>query len=115
MCRKDIFLAVDECFLELSEGWSDSLIGFVKEHRKLFILRAFTKDYAMPVCGWGTASAETVCCSRRCAASRSPGACPYPLRRRVSPRAQRPRFLHAAGNSSGMSEEADGLFARTWP
>lgn len=46
--RKGIFLAVDECFLELSEGWADSLIGYVKEYGNLFILRAFTKDYSMP-------------------------------------------------------------------
>ncbi len=46
--QKDIFLAVDECFLELSEGWADSLIGYVREYKNLFILRAFTKDYAIP-------------------------------------------------------------------
>ncbi len=43
-----IFLALDECFLELSEGWADSLIGRIEGNEKLFILRAFTKDYAMP-------------------------------------------------------------------
>ncbi len=46
--RRGIFLAVDECFLELSEGHADSLIKRVAGNERLFILRAFTKDYAMP-------------------------------------------------------------------
>jgi threonine-phosphate decarboxylase len=46
--RRGIFLAVDECFLELSEGYADSLIKCVGGNGGLFVLRAFTKDYAMP-------------------------------------------------------------------
>jgi threonine-phosphate decarboxylase len=46
--RRDIFFALDECFLEISEGWGNSLAKYIRGNDKLFILRAFTKDYAMP-------------------------------------------------------------------
>jgi threonine-phosphate decarboxylase len=48
-CEKQgAVFALDECFLELSEGHKDSLKECINGNRHLFILRAFTKDYAMP-------------------------------------------------------------------
>lgn len=47
VCRKrGIRLFLDECFLELAED-GESLRGRMKEYPGLFILRAFTKTYAM--------------------------------------------------------------------
>ena len=41
-------LFVDECFLELSDGWEgDSLKNLLTAHPTLFLLRAFTKSYGM--------------------------------------------------------------------
>ena len=40
-----IRMFLDECFVELAEG--ESLIGELKNHRGLTILRAFTKNYGM--------------------------------------------------------------------
>lgn len=41
-------LFVDECFLELSDGWEkDSLMPLISDHPTLFLLRAFTKSYGM--------------------------------------------------------------------
>lgn len=46
-CHKNgIRLFVDECFLELSTN-GDGMKGFLSEYENLFILRAFTKNYAM--------------------------------------------------------------------
>ena len=39
-------LVVDECFLELTEG--DGAAGLLRENPHLFLLRAFTKTYAIP-------------------------------------------------------------------
>ena len=48
-CEKQgIVFALDECFLELSEAYNDSLKELIEVNNKLFLLRAFTKDYAMP-------------------------------------------------------------------
>ena len=44
--EKGIYLFVDECFLDLSEG-GESLKGFLKENPHLFLLKAFTKSYGM--------------------------------------------------------------------
>lgn len=45
----DILLVADECFLELSErGGTSGLAPKLKESRNLFLLRAFTKSYAIP-------------------------------------------------------------------
>lgn len=45
----DILLAVDECFLALSD-WGDSsgMAPCLSESKRLFLLRAFTKSYAIP-------------------------------------------------------------------
>lgn len=44
-----IRLVLDECFMEFTEkGDAGSMIGNLEKFRKLFILRAFTKIYAMP-------------------------------------------------------------------
>lgn len=44
-----IFLVVDECFLDLSDGAeTDGLAGSLSDHPNLLLLRAFTKSYAMP-------------------------------------------------------------------
>ncbi|MGN0979913.1 MAG: threonine-phosphate decarboxylase CobD [Candidatus Avoscillospira sp.] len=40
-------LAVDECFLPLAQAGS-GLATYLKDHPKLFLLRAFTKAYAVP-------------------------------------------------------------------
>ena len=49
VCKmKDIFLVMDECFLDFtSHHPSDSLLAYIKENEKLLILKAFTKFYAM--------------------------------------------------------------------
>ena len=45
----DILLAVDECFLTLSDqGDAPGLAPCLRESRHLFLLRAFTKSYAIP-------------------------------------------------------------------
>lgn len=48
-CKKyNIVLVVDECFLDFTEnGKEQSLVNHIKEYNNLFILRAFTKFYAM--------------------------------------------------------------------
>lgn len=47
--EKNIFLVVDECFMYFVENQSEySAKEFAKEYRNLFILKAFTKIYAMP-------------------------------------------------------------------
>lgn len=45
---QETYFALDECFIELSEGHNLSLKDLIKDKPNLFILRAFTKDYAMP-------------------------------------------------------------------
>lgn len=45
----DILLAVDECFLALSDqGGGPGMAPCLRENRHLFLLRAFTKSYAIP-------------------------------------------------------------------
>lgn len=47
--RLDIRLVLDECFSEfLQEPAKYSMLSETEDHRKLFLLRAFTKTYAMP-------------------------------------------------------------------
>ncbi len=46
--RRGIRVFLDECFLELSDGGREaSLVPWLEEHPGLFILKAFTKTYAM--------------------------------------------------------------------
>ena len=46
--RRGIRLFVDECFLDLSDGWANrSLKKYILEYNGIFILRAFTKTYGM--------------------------------------------------------------------
>lgn len=46
--QRDILLVIDECFLDFVEGQERlTLKGKLKDGRKLFILKAFTKRYAM--------------------------------------------------------------------
>lgn len=46
--EKGIFLFVDECFLDLTQGGEGlSLKGQLAGHRNLFLLKAFTKSYGM--------------------------------------------------------------------
>lgn len=46
--RKHIFLFVDECFLDLTEGGADlSLKGLLTQSGNFLLLRAFTKSYGM--------------------------------------------------------------------
>lgn len=46
--RRGIRLFVDECFLDLSDGWeTSSLKKYVLEYNNIFILKAFTKTYGM--------------------------------------------------------------------
>lgn len=49
ICReKGIFLFIDECFLDLTEGGEGySMKPFLEEHKHLFLLKAFTKSYGM--------------------------------------------------------------------
>ena len=50
LCRceeLDILLVADECFLDLSEG-GEGLAPWLRESDHLFLLRAFTKSYAIP-------------------------------------------------------------------
>lgn len=46
--RKQILLVLDECFLDFTGQEERSLIAYVKETPYLFILKSFTKMYAMP-------------------------------------------------------------------
>ena len=49
VCReKQIFLFIDECFLDLTEDGEDfSMKPFLKENPNLLLLKAFTKSYGM--------------------------------------------------------------------
>ncbi len=46
--KKGIFLFLDECFLDLTLDYSRSAKALLNKYRNLFILKAFTKSYAMP-------------------------------------------------------------------
>ena len=48
--ESDVFLVVDECFLDFSDGYDNaSLIPYLQKYeRNLMVLRAFTKMYAIP-------------------------------------------------------------------
>lgn len=49
VCKEQrIYLVVDECFLELSGAFAQSIVSDTSENPYLFILDAFTKTYAMP-------------------------------------------------------------------
>lgn len=50
LCTKNgVFLFVDECFLPLTSNFeTHSLLSLCNNHNNLFILHAFTKQYAMP-------------------------------------------------------------------
>lgn len=43
-----IYLILDECFLDFTGQEERSLVSFAKEHPYLFVLKSFTKMYAMP-------------------------------------------------------------------
>ncbi|MEG1584680.1 MAG: aminotransferase class I/II-fold pyridoxal phosphate-dependent enzyme, partial [Anaerovorax sp.] len=49
-CRElGILLAVDECFMDFIEDFKEyTMLGAVESCKELFILKAFTKNYAMP-------------------------------------------------------------------
>lgn len=48
-CNKaGIDVIVDEAFIELTEGVNNSIVDLVDSYDKLFIIRAFTKYFAMP-------------------------------------------------------------------
>jgi threonine-phosphate decarboxylase len=63
-CRKKrIKVVVDECFLDLcSQGQEHKMTGKLQEYPNLFLLRAFTKSYAMPGLrlGYGLCTDETL-------------------------------------------------------
>lgn len=63
-CREaGILLVLDECFCDFVEDReSYTMKGFVEEYDNLFILRAFTKNYAMPGLrlGYGICGNETL-------------------------------------------------------
>lgn len=46
--KKGMFLFLDECFLDLTMEHSLSAKALLKKYRNLFILKAFTKSFAMP-------------------------------------------------------------------
>ena len=47
-CRKGIFLFIDECFLDLTQGGKDfSMKPFLEKTENLLLLKAFTKSYGM--------------------------------------------------------------------
>ena len=46
--EKQIFLVLDECFLDFTGQEERSLIQKIKDYKNLFILKSFTKMYAMP-------------------------------------------------------------------
>ncbi|HEX9058654.1 MAG TPA: threonine-phosphate decarboxylase CobD [Clostridia bacterium] len=47
--EKNIYVIVDEAFIELTEGSNDnSIVRYVKDYDNLFVLRAFTKIFAIP-------------------------------------------------------------------
>ncbi|MBS7007386.1 pyridoxal phosphate-dependent aminotransferase [Anaerostipes sp.] len=64
VCRKyHVLLAVDECFLDfVPDGKAYELSGCMEEYANLFLLKAFTKRYAMPGIrlGYGMCSDEGI-------------------------------------------------------
>lgn len=44
--ENDIRLFLDECFMDLSDK-NESVVGYVKEHKSLCVLKAFTKSYGL--------------------------------------------------------------------
>nr|WP_315019486.1 histidinol-phosphate transaminase [uncultured Aminipila sp.] len=47
--EKDIILVLDECFIEFVEDYEKyTMKSYIKKCKNLFILKAFTKSYAMP-------------------------------------------------------------------
>lgn len=55
-----IFMVVDECFLDfVKDPEKHMLKGKLEKCPGLFILKAFTKRYAIPVCGWAMDSVRT--------------------------------------------------------
>lgn len=47
--ERNIFVIVDEAFIELTEGCNNnSVIKFINEYDNLFVIRAFTKVFAIP-------------------------------------------------------------------
>ena len=77
-------LAVDECFLPLSDGAGPGLAPCLAEHPNLLLLRAFTKSYAMAGLRLGYALSANGGLLERMAAA-GPGASPPPPRRRGWP------------------------------
>ena len=61
--KRGIWLFVDECFLELSDGGGRQFMApLLMPGRRLFLLRAFTKSYAMAGLGWGIVCVGTGFC-----------------------------------------------------
>ncbi len=55
-----IFMVVDECFLDfVKDSEKHTLKGKLDKYPGLFILKAFTKRYAIPVCVWAMDSVRT--------------------------------------------------------
>lgn len=63
-CRtRNILMVIDEAFIELTVGGnSNSMTGFLKEYDNLFVIRAFTKVFAVPGLrlGYGLGSTDIV-------------------------------------------------------
>lgn len=57
------YLVLDECFLELTENYKETLIYGMERYSKLFILRAFTKSFAIPGVrlGYGICDDRNLC------------------------------------------------------
>ncbi len=54
VCKeKNIYVVLDECFIEFCEK-ENSIVQKLSTYRNLLIVRAFTKIYAIPVCGLAT-------------------------------------------------------------
>ena len=75
--RLGAYLAVDECFCDfLDNSESYSVIPDLARFTHLFVLKAFTKLYAMAGYGWATAFAATGAFWNGFRQYASPGPCP---------------------------------------
>lgn len=46
--RKKIYLVVDECFLDFTKNYNQSLVNYIKDYPNMIVIKAFTKMYAIP-------------------------------------------------------------------
>ena len=46
--KKSSYVFVDECFIELVDGFNESIISYVKKYENLFVLRSLTKSFGFP-------------------------------------------------------------------